>query len=85
MILLVYVLVLYIVCTIRSRIWIRGSKMSRKAKDGARSAYLEQILGIRDVKLLNIKNQVTEFSNKKYESALALDIKVNNKRNSCFS
>lgn len=81
LILLVYVLVLYIVCTIRSRIWIRGSKMSRKAKDGARSAYLEQILGIRDVKLLNIKNQVTEFSNKKYESALALDIKVNNKRN----
>ena len=81
LILLVYVLVLYIVCTIRSRIWIRGSKLSRKAKDGARSAYLEQILGIRDVKLLNIKNQVTEFSNKKYESALALDIKVNNKRN----
>ena len=81
LILLVYVLILYVVCTIRSRIWIRGKKLTKKAKDIARSAYFEQINGIRDVKLLNIKKNVTDFSNKKHSEALKIEGSVNNKRN----
>lgn len=81
LILLGYVAVLYVVCTIKSRIWIRGRKLTKKAKDIARSAYFEQINGIRDVKLLNIKENVTNFSNKKHEEALKIERSVNNKRN----
>ncbi len=81
LILLGYVLILYVVCTIRSRIWIRGKKLTKKAKDIARSAYFEQITGIRDVKLLNIKENVTNFSNEKHLAALKIERSVNNKRN----
>ncbi len=81
LILLGYVLVLYCVCTIRSRIWIRGRKLTKKANEEARSAYIEQINGIRDVKLLNIKDEVTNYSNSKFNKALALDVKISDKRN----
>ena len=127
LVLLGYVCILYVVCTIRSRIWIRGRKLTKKAKDiarsaysmasrrstitasshlfplkpsficsiiffgsslrllseviTARSAYFEQINGIRDVKLLNIKKNVTDFSNKKHSEALKIEGSVNNKRN----
>ena len=80
-VLLAYVLVLYIVCSIKSRIWIRGSKLTRKVKDIARSSYFEQIVGIRDVKLLNIKNQVTDYSNSKLKYALETEETVRAKRN----
>lgn len=79
--LLGYVAILYIVCTIRSRIWIRGRKITKTAKDKARTSYYEQIAGIRDVKLLNIKENVTAFSNKKFDDALKIEMSVNNKRN----
>ena len=81
LILLGYVLVLYVVCTIRSRIWIRGRKITKKAKDAARSAYFEQINGIRDVKLLNIKENVTNFSNEKHKEALKIENSISIKRN----
>lgn len=81
LILLGYVGILYLVCTIRSRIWIRGRKITKEAKDKARSAYFEQIAGIRDVKLLNIKQNVTDYSNKIFEEALDTEMSVNNKRN----
>lgn len=81
LILLLYVIVLYGICTIRSRIWIRGRKITKKAYDEARSAYFEQITAIRDIKLLNIKDSVTEYSNKKYQDAINLDVKISQKRN----
>jgi ABC-type multidrug transport system fused ATPase/permease subunit len=81
LILLCYVVVLYFVCTIRSRIWIRGRKIVKKANDEARSAYYEQINGVRDVKLLNIKSSVTDYSNQKYKNAVGLEIKIGDKRN----
>jgi len=81
LILMGYVVVLYIVCTIRSRIWIRGRKVTKKAYDEARSSYFEQINGIRDIKLLNIKDSVTEYSHKKYENAIKVDTKIGDKRN----
>ena len=76
-----YVVLLFVVCTIKSRIWIRGRKITKKANDEARSAYMEQISGMRDVKLLGIEESVTNYSSKKYEKALRLEVKVDDKRN----
>jgi hypothetical protein len=59
LILLAYVLVLYFVCAYRARVWIRGRKEVKALKDKARSSYIEQINGVRDVKLLNIKETIT--------------------------
>ena len=81
LILLGYVVLLYIVCTIRSRIWIRGRKLTKKYNDKAKSAYFEQIYGIRDVKLLNIKENITAYSYSKYNDALKVELSVQNKRN----
>lgn len=81
LILVFYVLVLYVVCTIRSRIWIRGRKIIKKSKDIARSSYFEQINGIRDVKLLNIKENITNYSNQKHEEALKIENSIAIKRN----
>lgn len=81
LILLVYVFVLYVVCSIKSRIWIKGSKITRRVKDIARSSYFEQIVGIRDVKLLNIKNEVTDYSHSKLKYALEIEESVRAKRN----
>lgn len=81
LILLAYVLVLYVVCSIKSKIWVKGMKITRRVKDIARSAYFEQIVGIRDVKLLNIKDQVTNYSHSKLEYALETEEKIRAKRN----
>lgn len=81
LILLGYVAVLYVVCTIRSRIFIRGRKITKKANEIARSSYIEQISAIRDVKLLGIARNVTNFSNSKLMDALNTEISVNTKRN----
>lgn len=81
LILLGYVLVLYIVCTIRSRIVIRGRKITKKANEIARSCYIEQISAIRDVKLLGISRNITNYSNSKLRTALNTEMSVNTKRN----
>lgn len=81
LILMGYVLLLFGVCTIKSRIWIRGRKITKKANDEARSAYMEQISGMRDVKLLGIEESVTSYSGKKYDKALKLEVSVGDKRN----
>lgn len=81
LILLGYVMILYVICTIKSRIWIRGRKITRKVRDKARSAYYEQINGIRDVKLLNIKENVTAYSNNIFSESLKIEENVAGKRN----
>ncbi len=80
LILAVYVVLYYIICVIRTKIYIRGRKVTRKANDEATSAYYEQIMGIRDVKLLNLKENVTNYSNTKNKKALNLSMKVAKKR-----
>ena len=76
-----YVIILYIVCTIRSRVWIRGKKITKKANEEAKSIYYQQISGIRDVKLLNMKKSITDFANNKFSDAIKLEISVSDKRN----
>ena len=80
-VILAYIILLYIICTLRARIWIRGRQISKKVHDQARISYFEQISGIRDVKLLNIAESFTSFSNKKFEYALKVEEKINLTRN----
>ena len=80
-VILTYILVLYIVCTLRARNWIRGRQISKKAYDKARISYFEQISGIRDVKLLNSTETFTNFSNKKLEYAIGIEEKIDLTRN----
>lgn len=81
LVLLVYVIILYIICMVRSKIWIRGKKIVKKANEEAKSMYYQQISGIRDVKLLNMKDNLTNYANKKYEDALKQEESLRNKRN----
>lgn len=81
LILLVYVVILYVVCLMRSKMWIHGKKIVKKANEEAKSMYYQQITGIRDVKLLNMKDNLTDFANKKYEDALNQEKNLRNKRN----
>ncbi|MBQ8451265.1 MAG: ABC transporter ATP-binding protein [Clostridia bacterium] len=81
LIIFAYVIILYIICTISSRLWIRGRKIVKSANDEARTSYFEQITGIRDAKLLNISNELTSFSNSKHKRAIEIEEKVALKRN----
>ena len=81
LVIVAYIVLLYIVCTFRARNWIRGQQVAKKAHDNARISFFEQISGIRDVKLLNIAESFTNFSNKKYQYALKVEEKIYFNRN----
>ncbi len=75
-----YVIILYIICVFKSRSWIRGRKKGKKILDEARSAYVEQITSIRDIRLLNIGKNVDNYSNDVMQHALEERKKVVFKR-----
>lgn len=81
LILLVYVVVLYFLCSYQARVWIHGRKIVKAMKDKSRSSYIEQITGIRDVKVLNIKENITNYSNKLDKETIDVDLKFIDKRN----
>jgi len=81
LILFAYVIVLYFICSYKARVWIKGRKQVKALKDKARSSYIEQITGVRDVKVLNIKNSITDYSNALDKNTIATDIKFSDKRN----
>ena len=81
LILLAYVILLYLICAYKARLWIRGRKQVKALKDKARSSYIEQITGVRDVKLLNIKETITNHSNELDKKTIAVDLKFSDKRN----
>ena len=81
LILLVYVVVLYFICAYKARVWIRGRKEVKALKDKARSSYIEQINGVRDVKVLNIKESIMDYSNNLDKKTISVDLKYSDKRN----
>lgn len=81
LILLVYVVVLYFICTYKAKVWIHGRKIVKAMKDKSRSSYIEQITGIRDVKVLNMKENITSYSNKLDMETIDVDLKFIDKRN----
>lgn len=81
LLLLVYVIVLYFISSHKARVWIYGRKKVKALKDKSRSSYIEQINGIRDVKVLNIKENITNYSNSLDENTISADLKLNDKRN----
>ena len=80
LLMMVYVVCLYVLCIFKSRAWIRGRKKGRKVLDDARSAYVEQISGVRDIRLLNIHKNVDKHSNEIMQNALKEKEKVVLKR-----
>lgn len=81
LILLVYVIILYAICIYKARVWIQGVKKVKKVKDKARSSYYEQVTGVRDIKLLNAKENVTSYSNALDIDFVNMNTKFNDKRN----
>lgn len=81
LILLCYVVVLYFICAYKARVWIKGRKVVKAMKDRSRSSYIEQITGIRDVKVLNIKENITNYSNKLDKETIDVDLQYIDKRN----
>ena len=81
LILLFYVVILYCICIYKARVWINGVKKVKKIKDKARSSYYEQVAGIKDVKLLNIKENATNYSNALDLEFVKMNTKFNDKRN----
>lgn len=81
LILLCYVIVLYFVCVYKAKLWIRGRKEVKAMKDKSRSSYIEQITGIRDVKVLNIKENITNYSSKLDLDTIDVDLKFIDERN----
>lgn len=80
LLMMVYVVCLYVVCYFKTKVWIRGRKKGRKVLDDARSAYVEQISGVRDIRLLNIHENVDKHSNDIMQNALKEKEKVVLKR-----
>lgn len=80
LLMMVYVVCLYVLCLFKTRAWIRGRKKGRKVLDDARSAYVEQISGVRDIRLLNIHKNVDTHSNQIMQNALKEKEKVVLKR-----
>lgn len=76
-----YVIVLYFICAYKARVWISGRKQVKALKDKSRSSYIEQINAVRDVKLLNIKENVTKYSSDLDEKTISADVKFSDKRN----
>lgn len=81
LILLLYVVVLYFICAYKARVWIRGRKQVKALKDKSRSAYIEQINGVRDVKVLNIKENISKYSSDLDTRTISTDLKFSDKRN----
>lgn len=80
LLMMIYVVCLYVLCIFKTRAWIRGRKKGRKVLDDARSAYVEQISGVRDIRLLNIHKNIDEHSNQIMQNALREKEKVVLKR-----
>lgn len=81
LILLLYVVVLYFICAYKARVWIRGRKQVKALKDKSRSSYIEQINGVRDVKVLNIKENISAYSSDLDTKTISTDLKFSDKRN----
>ena len=72
-VLVVYIAVMWLCDNNRMKHWYKDRKGMRKKRELALGSYAEQIRGIRDVKSLNIRENTTKESGKKYQECLKLD------------
>jgi len=84
LLMLVYVVVKYLIDAWRFGIWRKNSKISRKRGDIAHSVYFEQVRGIRDVKTLNLRDNMMNVSAEKVKYAYEIDKKINTKINTLY-
>lgn len=75
LLLLVYVIVIYICDDYRMRVMFQGNKGVRKRRELALGAYNEQVRGVRDIKSLNMKEEMLNDSGEKYLYVLKRNLK----------
>ena len=76
LVLVLYVAISYIIAYIGNKYWVKNQKTNKKLAENARSSYFEQIRGLRDVKLLNIGENITNHSNKLNREFLNFNKKI---------
>lgn len=84
LLMLIYVVVKYLIDVWRFGIWRKNSKISRKRMDMAHSVYFEQVRGIRDVKTLNLRENMMNVSAEKVKYTYEIDRKINSKINTLY-
>ena len=77
MVLLVYVVIKYFLDSYRFGIWRKNSKISRRRFENAHNIYYEQIKGIRDVKSLNLRENMSKVSKDKVQYTYRKDEQIN--------
>ena len=76
LLLLVYVVVKYFLDSYRFNTWRKNSKINRRRYDNAHGIYFEQIRGIRDVKSLNLRENMAQVSAEKVKYVYDLDMQI---------
>lgn len=76
LVLLVCLIISYIVTKIRTNVYLKNSKIARKRMENGSSIYYEQIKGVRDVKALNMSDNMLKVSEDKYGYVLKKDMEV---------
>ena len=76
LVLAIYVFVKYLLDSYRFGIWRKSSKINRRRYDNAHGIYFEQIRGIRDVKSLNLRDNMANVSAEKVRYVYDLDMQI---------
>ena len=76
-VLCVYVIAKYFIDAYRFGLWRKNSKISRRRFENAHNIYFEQIKGIRDVKSLNLRENMSKVSEEKVQYTYRMDEKIN--------
>jgi len=84
LILLAYVLIKYFLDGYRFKLMREARKVNRRRYDNAYNVYYEQIRGIRDVKSLNLRENMLKVSAEKVKYVYDLDVKVDKKMNNSY-
>lgn len=74
LLLLVYVVVIYFCDDIRMKVMFESQKGNRKRRELAYGSYNEQIRGVRDIKSLNMKEEMLKDSGEKFSYVLKKNI-----------
>ncbi len=84
LVLLVCLIISYIITKIRTNVYLKNSKITRKRMENGASIYFEQIKGVRDVKALNMSDNMLKVSEDKYGYVLKKDAEVLTKNRIIF-
>ena len=84
LILAAYVVIKNLLDSYRFGIWRKNRKVITRRYDSAYNVYFEQIRGIRDVKTLNLRDNMAQVSAEKVQYVYDLDLKLDQKTNRLY-